>query len=71
MMSQMLNQRKTPILDSYSNGNRASSLLRCNNVLNRLNCSMNHKALKKSCVFEQFKGLLFSDLSGPLRRLNS
>ena len=27
---------------------------------------MNHKDLINTCVFEQFEGLLFSDLSGPL-----
>ena len=28
---------------------------------------MNHQDLINTCVFEQFEGLLFSDLSGPLR----
>ena len=27
---------------------------------------MNHQDLINTCVFEQFEGLLFSDLSGPL-----
>ena len=36
------------------------------NVLTSLNCSMNHQDLINTCVFEQFQGLLFSDLSGPL-----
>ena len=27
---------------------------------------MNHQDLINTCVFEQFQGLLFSDLSGPL-----
>ena len=28
---------------------------------------MNHQDLINTCVFEQIQGLLFSDLSGPLR----
>ena len=28
---------------------------------------MDHQDLIKTCVFEHFQGLLFSDLSGPLR----
>ena len=28
---------------------------------------MNHQDLIYTCVFEQIQGLLFSDLSGPLR----
>ena len=28
---------------------------------------MNHQDLINTCAFEQFEGLLFSDLSGPLR----
>ena len=65
---------KKPKLDSYSNGNRASSpsrLLRCNNVLNRLNCSINHQDLKNTCVFERFQWFLFSDLCGPLNFLSN
>ena len=57
---------KKTIPDSYSKGNKASSpgrLLRCNNVLNRLSCSMKSPRFEKSCVFERFQGLLFSDLS--------
>ena len=30
---------------------------------------MNHQDLIYTCVFEQIQGLLFSDLSGPLRIL--
>ena len=29
---------------------------------------MNHQDLINTCVFEQFEGLLFSDLSGPLKQ---
>ena len=29
---------------------------------------MNHQDLINTCVFEQFQVLLFSDLSGPLRK---
>ena len=32
---------------------------------------MNHKDLINTCVFEQFEGLLFSDLSGPLININN
>ena len=28
---------------------------------------MNHQDLINTCIFEQIQGLLFSDLSGPLR----
>ena len=28
---------------------------------------MNHQELINTCIFEQIQGLLFSDLSGPLR----
>ena len=27
---------------------------------------MNHQDFTNTCIFEQFQGLLFSDLSGPL-----
>ena len=53
-------------------GSRAASpgrRLSCNNVLTRLNCSMNHQDLIITCIYEQFQGFLFSDLSGPLNSL--
>ena len=28
---------------------------------------MNHQDLINTCIFEQIQGLLFSDLSGPLK----
>ena len=30
---------------------------------------MSHQDLINTCVFEQIQGLLFSDLSGPLKRI--
>ena len=60
---------KKPDTCQYFNGSRASSpgrLLPCNNVLNKLNCSVIHQDLKNTCVFEGFQWLLFFDLSGPL-----
>ena len=70
MTSSMKNQRKTPIPDNDIHCSRAASpdrFLRSNNDLNRLNCSMNHQDLINTCIFEQIQGLLFSDLSGPLK----
>ena len=32
---------------------------------------MDHQDLINTCVFEQFQGLLFSDLSGPLSEIIS
>ena len=56
MMSSMENQRKNPIPDNNIHGSKVASpglLLRSNNVLNRLNCCMNHQDLINTFVFEQ------------------
>ena len=65
----MSDLQKNMISDEHLHGSGAASsgrLLRSNHDLNRLNFPMDHQNLINICVFEQFEGLLFSDLIGPL-----
>ena len=60
---------ENPISDDHFHSSGAASsggLLCSNNDLNRPYWPMDHQDLINICVFEQFEGLLFSDLSGPL-----